>query len=79
MIKRKWKVSLNLVILLIGFVCVLGACSSSNEDKAKRAVKDYLKENLDNVILFIFSLLYINKIIITIPYKRNRIETKSII
>ena len=49
MIKRKWKVSLNLVILLIGFVCVLGACSSSNEDKAKRAVKDYLKENLDNL------------------------------
>ena len=48
MIKRKWKVSLNLVILLIGFVCVLGACSSSNEDKAKRTVKDYLKENLDN-------------------------------
>ena len=35
--------------------------------------------NLENVILFIFSLLYINKIIITIPYKRNRIETKSII
>ena len=35
--------------------------------------------NLVNVILFIFSLLYINKIIITIPYKRNRIETKSII
>ena len=34
---------------------------------------------LINVILFIFSLLYINKIIITIPYKRNRIETKSII
>ena len=30
--------------------------------------------NLVNVILFIFSLLYINKIIITIPYKRNRIK-----
>ena len=38
-----------------------------------------LTGNLVNVILFIFSLLYINKIIITIPYKRNRIETKSII
>lgn len=35
--------------------------------------------NLENVILFIFRLLYISKIIITIPYKRNRIETKSII
>lgn len=34
---------------------------------------------LVNFILFIFSLLYINKIIIAIPYKRNRIETKSII
>lgn len=47
MIKRKQRISLNLIILLIGFMCV-GACSSSNEDKAKRAVKDYLKENLDN-------------------------------
>lgn len=78
MIKRKWKVSLNLVILLIGFVCVLGACSSSNEDKAKRAVKDYLKENLDNVILLVFILLYTNKIAVIAPCKRNRIETKSV-
>ncbi|WP_458409249.1 hypothetical protein [Bacteroides congonensis] len=48
MIKRKQGVSLNLIVLLIGFVCVFEACSSSNEDKAKRTVKDYLKENLDN-------------------------------
>ena len=78
MIKRKWKVSLNLVILLIGFVCVLGACSSSNEDKAKRTVKDYLKENLANVILLVFILLYTNKIAVIAPCKRNRIETKSV-
>lgn len=34
--------------------------------------------NLVNVILFIFRLLYINKIIITTPCKRNRIETRSV-
>lgn len=34
--------------------------------------------NLANVILFIFRLLYINKIIITTPCKRNRIETRSV-
>lgn len=34
--------------------------------------------NLENVILFIFRLLYINKIIITTPCKRNRIETRSV-
>lgn len=45
---KKQRVSLYLIILIIGFVCVLGACSLSNEDKAKRAVKNYLKENLDN-------------------------------
>lgn len=39
---------------------------------------DRMKENLDNVILFIFRLLYINKIIITTPCKRNRIETRSV-
>ena len=33
---------------------------------------------LENVILFIFRLLYINKIIITTPCKRNRIETRSV-
>ena len=33
---------------------------------------------LTNVILFIFRLLYINKIIITTPCKRNRIETRSV-
>lgn len=33
---------------------------------------------LVNVILFIFRLLYINKIIITTPCKRNRIETRSV-
>ena len=34
--------------------------------------------NLENVILFIFRLLYISKIIITTPCKRNRIETRSV-
>lgn len=33
--------------------------------------------NLENVILFIYSLLYYNKIVIKISCKRNRIETKS--
>lgn len=34
--------------------------------------------NLENVILFIFRLLYINKITITTLCKRNRIETRSV-
>ena len=78
MIKRKWKVSLNLVILLIGFVCVLGACSSSNEDKAKRAVKDYLKENLVNIVRYIRYVLYINIIEFCVSRQGNKTGTKSI-
>lgn len=34
--------------------------------------------NLVNVFAHIHSTQYINKIIIEIPYKRNRIETKSV-
>lgn len=42
------------------------------------ALSDLHSKNLVNVILFIFRLLYINKIIITTPCKRNRIETRSV-
>ena len=38
--KSKQRVKFDLIVLLIGFVFVLGACSSSNEDKAKRSVKE---------------------------------------
>ena len=56
------------------------SCAYNFKPKARLTKEEAaLLQNLDNVILFIFSLLYINKIIITIPYKRNRIETKSII
>lgn len=60
-------------------------------EEEKRLLKENIKElaslndnvhyiitNLVNVILFIFRLLYINKITITTPYKRNRIETRSV-
>lgn len=50
-----------------------GAVSESLE--AKYGIKG---PYLVNVILFIFRLLYINKIIITTPCKRNRIETRSV-
>ena len=35
-------------------------------------------ENLANVILLVFILLYTNKIAVIAPCKRNRIETKSV-
>lgn len=35
-------------------------------------------ENLVNVILLVFILLYTNKIAVIAPCKRNRIETKSV-
>lgn len=43
-----------------------------------KSVKVQQRSYLENVILFIFRLLYINKIIITTPCKRNRIETRSV-
>lgn len=38
----------------------------------------YSKEELVNVILLVFILLYTNKIAVIAPCKRNRIETKSV-
>lgn len=45
-----------------------------NTNKSRVNLLDYL----ENVILSIFNILYINKITITTPCKRNRIETKSV-
>ena len=65
------------------FSCKLTVRSSLWDAKANKASGKSLEaqrinEKLENVILFIFRLLYINKIIITTPCKRNRIETRSV-
>ena len=52
--------------------------AKANKASGKSLEAQRLNEKLVNVILFIFRLLYINKIIITTPCKRNRIETRSV-
>ena len=55
------------------------SCAYNFKPKARLTKEEAtLLQNLENVILLVFILLYTNKIAAIAPYKRNRIETKLV-
>lgn len=61
-------------LLWIRIFYIIFETSDSSED----GFVNFAGENLVNVILLVFILLYTNKIAVIAPCKRNRIETKSV-
>ena len=59
------------ILSLIAFLCISFIANAQQ----KLTSPD---NNLVNVILLVFILLYTNKIAVIAPCKRNRIETKSV-